>query len=431
MDPDSDRPGILRLVLAGLTVIGYGVFALVPDAFFPLGVDHLGVWFLDSFAILASNDALQRGLDPYGLNPLDYFQREHVYSHWWLWLRHLGLTREHNFWVGMLIGLSFVTAALAWLRPRTSAEMVWYLAVLVSPPLLLGFNRANNDLVVFVLLGAISPCLLSANRTWRFLAAMPVALAAGLKFYPAIAGLVLLAGTDPRETRRRVLFAAALLGLVAVSVAPDVGRIQSIVPRANGLMTFSAFNLLEFLGASGGLAVGVGLILAALAVAGFLRLRVFEGWRVAPTDRSWLGFVLGASLLVGCFFTGTNHAYRWIFAVWLAPLLWSLSHDGDAPPRARRFAGLTAGLMIFALWFDPMATGVLASLTGRYPAEDVLRRATQFFLLEQPVTWAFFWCLLGFLTHFGCEAWRHIVRRNRPIASRTRAPLDQGNQVMQ
>jgi hypothetical protein len=431
MVPDSDRPRTLRLVLAGLTILGYGIFAFVPDAFFPIGVDHLGVWFLDSFAILASNDALQRGLDPYGLNPLDYFQREHVYSHWWLWLRHLGLTREHNFWVGLSIGLGFVALALAWLRPRTSAEVVWYLAVLVSPPLLLGFNRANNDLVVFVLLAAVGSGLLSPKRTWRFLAAVPVALAAGLKFYPAIAGIVLLAGADPRETRHRVLFAAALLGLVAVSVVPDFWRIQLLMHRAEGLMTFSAFNLLEYLGASGGWSVGVGLILAAVAIGGFLRLRIFEGWSIAPTDRSWLGFVLGASLLVGCFFTGTNHAYRWIFSVWLAPLLWSLSHDANAPRRARRFAGLTAGLMMFVLWFDPVASGMLAGLTGRVPAEDVLRRAAQFFLAEQPITWAFFWCLLGFLTHFGAEAWRHLVCRHRPAGSATGAALNQRDQVTQ
>ena len=46
-------------------------FACWPDRFRALGVNHLGVWFLDLHAILASCDAVAAGLDPYAANPLD------------------------------------------------------------------------------------------------------------------------------------------------------------------------------------------------------------------------------------------------------------------------------------------------------------------------------------------------------------------------
>jgi len=387
-------------------------YALFPQTLFSVGVNHMGAWFLDTFAILASNDALALGRDPYLPNPLDVFQRPHVYSRWWLHLHELGLTRAHTPWVGLALVGAFVTVVLASLRPRRPAELLWYGVVLCSSPMLLAIDRANNDLLVFVLLAAVVPCLTSRVGALRLLAAVPVAIAAGLKFYPAIAGLVLLAGTDRREVWIRALVALALLVVVAASIAPDFARIGGLVPRAEGLMTFGAINLLEAAGLAGRSATVAGLVLAGLVVAGFLRLGIFEGWRVRPEDEAkWLGFVLGALLLTGCFFTSTNYAYRWIFSVWMAPLLWALPRDSLAPARVRKLAGLTAGLLIFVLWSDAGASVFLTAFMRRTPPDELMRWADMFFLIEQPVTWAFFFCLLGFLSHFGLERMRALLAR--------------------
>lgn len=402
-------PRALWWLFVVLTLVWLGSFALFPDLFFCVGVNHLGVWFLDTFAILASNDALSRGLDPFAPNALDYLHRPHVYSHWWLHLRDLGLTRAHNLWVGLALVLAFLAVALARLRPRVPGELLWYGVVFLSSPVLLALDRANNDLVVFILLAAVVPCLTSPRRPVRFLAAVPIAVAAGLKFYPAIAGLVLLAAPDARELRGRLLIAVGLLAIVGLSVAPDLARFGGLAPRADGLTSFGAVNLLEAAGLGGWRAAVAALAFAAVAVGGFLRARVFDGWHPAPADRSaWLGFVLGSALLAGCFFTGSNYAYRWIFAAWMAPLLWSLPRDPAAPAGVRRLAGLTAGLLVFVLWSDALASAVLARFMGQIPAAELVGWADGFFLIEQPIVWVFFTCLLGFLTHFGREGIRTL-----------------------
>lgn len=57
-------------------------------------------------------------------------------------------------------------------------------AVLGSAPILLGLNRANIDLVLFLILGPCVPALMSSRRLVRLLAAPAlIALAAGLKYY--------------------------------------------------------------------------------------------------------------------------------------------------------------------------------------------------------------------------------------------------------
>lgn len=413
MNPDAFNQQRRRWCWWGMVAVAagyYGCFFAWPRRFFAVGVNHLGVWFLDAYAILASNEALALGLDPYAPNPLDPLTRPHVYSHWWLGAN--GLARADTRWVGLALVAAFLVVAVARLRPREPREAAWYLLVLCSSPLLLAVERANNDLVVFLLLTPVVPCLLDGRRLVRMAALVPIALATGLKFYPAVAGLALLAVVDRRELRDRLILAGLAFALVGASVAEDLGRFGSIAPKAEGLMTFGAVNLLESAGVHGRVAQALALALGTLPIIFSLRSAIFSRWEIAAADRAdWLGFVLGAALLTGCFFLGTNYAYRWIFALWMAPLLWRLPRDQNAPPAVRRFAALTAALLVFALWFDALASGALNLFVGRVTSDTMMRWADRIFAVEQPVTWAFFACLLGWIAHFARGGVRALLGR--------------------
>lgn len=399
-----------------LLVAAVGIYA-VTIATFPallrfVGVSHYGHWFLDGYAILAANDAISVGLNPWAPNALDPLGRPHVYSHWWLHLRDFGLTRAHHLACGIVLGIGFLGAALSRLRPRSTGEFGWYLTIICASPVVLAIERANNDLVVFVVLAPVVPCLLSNHRGLRWLAVALVAIATALKFYPAAASLILLAGDDARELRRRLLFGAFALMLVAASVAPDLARISGLMPRAEGVMTFGSVNLLAALGLRGYAAAGAGLVVAGLIAASFLRSRIFAGWKMRSEERGeWWSFVLGAALLSGCFFSGSSYGYRWVFAFWLAPLLWRLPRDPTVPAGVRKLARVTAVLLVPALWGDALFGGVTALVAAGVPAGTVELWSDRFFLIEQPITWAFFACLIGFLTHFTREGWRVLSGR--------------------
>lgn len=376
-------------------------FALAPFAFFALGVNHFGPWFLDTYAILASNDAVTAGLNPYTPNPLDPFGRPHVYARAWLHLRDLGLTRQHTLPVGFGLVLTFIFSVLATVQPRTWREAIGYFFVLGSPPVLLALDRANNDLVVFLLLVPVVPCLLHASRVVRLVPVFLIAAATLLKFYPAVAALVLLLVGDRREVRERALVAGLGLGIAGVSVVRDLALLKHLLPRADGLTTFGAVNLLEAMGLRGGLGwLVVGVFVGVVAIFA-LRSRMFDPASTRAVDRGeWLSFALGAGLLTGCFFAGTNYAYRWIFALWMAPLLWSLPLDATVSAGLRRLARLTRALLLFALWADPLASAFLTRIGRRLDAATIDHLAERFFLLEQPVTWALFACLLFFCIQF-------------------------------
>ncbi|MDB6128634.1 MAG: hypothetical protein JWM35_2530, partial [Verrucomicrobia bacterium] len=223
---------ILALVVAGF----FAAFGFWPRLFYFIGVNHYGAWFLDTFALLASNDAVTRGLDPYAPNPLDYFHRPHVYSHLWLHLRDLGLTRADVTWLGLSIVAAFLLAALARLRPRTWKQLLWYAAIFCSAPVLLAIERANNDLVIFVLLAPVVACVRSRRQAMWLVGLLLVTVAALLKYYPAVAALVLFNIGDRRELRARVLVFTLVLGLAGLTVARDLAGYGAVAPKPAGLL---------------------------------------------------------------------------------------------------------------------------------------------------------------------------------------------------
>jgi hypothetical protein len=407
IDPVRVTRGFVVAMLAW-----FACFALAPKAFFALGVNHYGVWFLDTYAILASNDAISAGLDPWGLNPLDPLKRPHVYGSGWLHLRDLGLTRAHTIALGLGLVLAFVTASLTLLRPQKWREAIFYFFVFGSPPVLLAIDRANNDLVVFLLLLPVVPCLLHANRLVRLLPVFLIAIAMALKFYPAVAALVLLLVGETREVRVRALIATLVLAAISVGVVHDLGLIAKNLPRAESLTTFGAINLLEAVGLRGWGAWVAILAIVALVAGGVWRGQLFDALAIEEEERAtWLRFALGAILLTSCFFLGTNFAYRWVAALFMAPLLFRLPNDGRVSPDLRRLARVTRGLLLFTLWADPLASAVLTRFVGRLSGPEITQLADRFFLLEQPVTWALFLCLLAFVAHFARDALRRLVGR--------------------
>ena len=217
------RPLLLLLVI---TLAGWLSCGVWPRVLAALGVTDYGRWYLDSYAVLAAVDAVRAGVDPNSANPLDPFLRNHKYSDWWFALRWLGLTREYNFALGSAWIAAFL-AAVGWTaRPRTLREAGWLAVLLVSPPVLLAVNRANNDLVIFVLLALCGVAAVGATWGRQVFAVGALVLATGLKFYPAPAALAFLWARPLRRMPALLLLALTAAGLALASVWAQVAHAQ-------------------------------------------------------------------------------------------------------------------------------------------------------------------------------------------------------------
>lgn len=388
---DSLRPVGL---LVALTLTGWLAGALWPRLLVMLGIYDYGTFYLDSYALLAAFDALRAGADPHAVNTLDPLLRYHVYSDWWLALRGLGLTREHNFMVGSAFVGAFAVTAWVTVRPRQWREAVWLAALLVSPPVLLAVNRANNDLVIFV---ALAGCGVAATATgWgRSLGAVAcLALATGLKYFPAPAALAFLWVRPVRRMPAVLLAALVAAGLALASVWTELDRGRFTV--GSGVHVMGAPLWWRDLGWPDTASALPGLLVIVAGAVALTLGRVTTGLATRGEPRERLRAALGALVILTCFAAGVNYAYRWIFILWPALWVWRQAGDGSLPARQRWAARAGCALVGLCLWLDGGLCVAVNLLPPRDPAwvghvQLVFRQWTQ------PLPWLLMMLLAGWL----------------------------------
>lgn len=397
------------LLLAALTLAGWFAAALMPQLLSKIGISDYGTPYLDSYAILASLDAMRIGADPHGANPLDPLMRGHVYSDWWLDLRWLGLTRADNFAVGTAWVGSFGLTAWLTIRPKRFAESIAMVFVLISPPVLLALKRANNDLLIFVVLAGCA-LVASAPKWWRILmAAACLCLATGLKYFPAPAALAFLWVRPIQRTPVAFLTALVAAAVALAAVWMQVDRARFVV--GSGVYTMGAPLLFRDLGWEDAASAlpGVALILVAGAILAWTRVTAGLLTRGEPAER--MRAAIGCIVLLTCFSIGLNYAYRWIFIVW--PAIWLLRRSVDRELCSRqRWAALGAcGLIGVCLWTD----GLFCLWVNMMPAvaeRDLWHMQYVLRLWIQPLHWILMFLFAGWLIEAGVSTVREWWRAN-------------------
>jgi Glycosyltransferase family 87 len=291
-----------------------------------LGFEPFRFPFLDIHAVLAAAECHQQGIDVYLSNPCDAIGRPHVYSPLWLVVTPAFLGTKATLWLGLLLDLLFILSLVAVLQPRSSREMLVYSLAALSPMTVYALERANNDVVVFlvILCGGVLFMRTRPRRLWSYALFF---IAGVLKYYPLI-----LLGLLARERRR------VALGLViAVSVTllcfgvyfhTELSKALANIPVPSYFSdSFSAGNLPFGFGAVLGdgfsrVAIDISLLSAFVTVAAARALRTLRlidreelDWNAK--EMQWLA--IGSILLTACFFTGQNITYRGIYFLLVIP----------------------------------------------------------------------------------------------------------------
>lgn len=388
-------PRRLTLVVAALTLAIWGGGMLWPGLLLTFGISNYGRIYLDSYAVLAAVDTVRAGGDPHLPMALDAMNRPHVYSDWWLGLRWLGLTREHNWLVGTAWATGFAAVIFAIARLRRLGEALWLVAVLVSPAVTLVINRGNNDLVIFALL---TLCGLAASATvwWRAAAAVACfGLATGLKYFPAAA---LPAFLWVRPVRRMPLvFLGGLVvgGLALAGVWDQIARSRFLIN--SGIYTMGAPMLWRDWGWADNESMLPGLIVTLTAATGFALTRITTGLAIRGEPGERRVAALGGFVLLACFLAGMNYAYRWVFAVWPALWLWRQAADAALPARERWAARLACALVVVCLWGDGCLAAVINTFIPYHSPAWLERVKLGWRIWTQPMHWLLMLLLAGWL----------------------------------
>ncbi len=343
-----------------------------------LGVFHLRPYFADTVAILAAGQAQEAGRDVFLGNPFDPFGRPHVYGAWWLVTGPLGLVVRDAWWLGAALGVAFAVTALVLMAPRTAREAAVAFLLLVSPPVLLGIERANNDLVIFLLLALAAAGLARSRFAAGASGVLTLVLASVLKFYPLAAlGAVLV-----RRERlpRLVLTLIAALALFAVlwwTQREAFFRALAVMPRPDTLYAYGVRVLsISWTSAEG----------ARLWLASGLLVGVVGAWwllwpvraaitRALPEDGVIVtAAVAGGACWLFCYVANTNYAYRAVLLVLVAPLWLQLARSADIAARALGWRA--SGLLLVTLWSALPKYHAIESLRAQGGTSAPLRHVT-------------------------------------------------------
>ncbi len=275
--------------------------------------------FADMEAVLAAGEAAAAGWNPYqNPNYFDSYGRPHVYGPAFLAGGSLGLTVAHTALLGALLAVVWLVTLAAWSSPRRLRDALAFWAVMLSPPLLLGLERANNDLIIQLLAaGAAAACAARAPLSMVGAAGLLIG-AAWLKIYPVVALFGL--GALRAKLRARWWVATSALAVVTVGVALHAPLFKLAVKLAPSPDTVFAYSLAysgRLLLADLGWALWAGIVGAAGLSFWALRGLRGGGFRV-PLEGPMALWLTGSLVMwAGCLAAGSSFFYR---ALWLAPL---------------------------------------------------------------------------------------------------------------
>ena len=294
---------------------------LSPGMWYWIGVYPMYPLFQDFAAVLAAGEAVQAGADPYQwANSFDIYGRPHVYGPWMLWTAKLGLTSDDWWWMGIVIDVTFVVAVLAVLRPSNRTQAWVTGLILVSPPVLLALERANNDLIIFVMAAVVVALIPRGGWVDLIAAAGLLVVAAVFKFYPLAFFPVLLMAKRGGRAIWVLLGALVLLGWAVVHWWEHFRRGFAVMPVPGSLYSFGLRSSINSWTADysmhSTLILGWVLGLAASVLA--LRRAWPQGRKLSDPMEVSPGYAIGALGWCSCYLINANYIYRYILLLFPA-----------------------------------------------------------------------------------------------------------------
>src|SRR6516162_4067513 len=368
--------------------------------------------FVDISGALAAWECARHGVDVILSDPCDVLHRGYNYSPAWMTLSVIPLGVEDTTWVGWGLDIIFLLSLSLLPPPRRLLDLVLVLAATLSTMVVFALERANPDILVFLLVLATG--LLTEYRLFMRLFGYFLGLVAALiKYYPA---MVLVVAFREQVTTFR-LVGLAIVGAFAVfwvEYYVDIARgLPNIARGPYNTDLFSAQNLPFLLGEVAGNATASPLVervaarglyaaLVGACLAICWRLLRFGELCAALASLSGLErvlLVIGSAVIVGCFFAGQSVGYRGVFLLLVVPGLLTMSR---ASRLELRNLGLgTSGIIVLLMWSECLRFALSRALE-RFGMSEALvgQLQIQFWLLRELSWWWSVSVMLAVLADF-------------------------------
>jgi hypothetical protein len=362
--------------------------------------------------------------DACGLGPINY-------SPLWLRLTFLPTDPAWTNWYGLSLVAAFLLSLGLLPQPRHLGERALVVLGTFSCLPVFAMERGNVDLFIFLLAVGAALCL-GGTIARRIFAYSLMVLGGLLKFYPLVLLILML--------RERLPVFVALAGTAATIVAGTafvfLDELRQLAPIPSGSPFYNLWSALNlpigsptvlraFLNASSlpaptaealsqpGLVI---LIVAAALLSSMLvmalRLARRDDLRaalIAIPERTYRFLLIGAVLVVGCFFAGQNVGYRGVFLLLILPGILALIHV-SASRGLRLIFTMTIGAMLCVLWELTVRHVVADVFGGSYNPVGGSLIGYAIWVVQELAWWWLIMILTAILMRFVVDspAWRDL-----------------------
>lgn len=249
----------------------------------------------------------------------------------WLLLGRLGITGAHTSLVALLIEFPAILLMIFIMRGRSILMGLLSLLMILSPSVILGFERGNVDIVEWALVCAAG--LMFQEYSWvrAFAAFVLLAIGIVLKFLPAFCCTLFI---RLRSTSVALAIAIVLFTVGYIYILSDV---MAVIRRTTPISPFVSygypiiFDRIEKLYApslglnlTGLSASYIPLLTVALVVIAAVVIALHRWGRKSSVGRisessAGVLFLFGAGVFGGTFLLGTNYTYRLMFLLLCIP----------------------------------------------------------------------------------------------------------------
>ena len=303
--------------------------------------------FLDTSGPLSAWDCARQGWEVMLENPCHLLHEVFDYSPFWLIGARIPLGLRDTTAVGLALDILFILSLTLLPPPRRFVELLLVLAATFSTMVVFALERANADLLLFML--ALATGLLAERGSVSRIIGYALAVfAALLKYYPIMVLVVLF--------RERIAFFVAIalvtagslavfwaayhaeiaIGLTNVTTGPyntDLFAAKNLPFQIGDMIEKASMPSRFTLALSWAETAGLYAALVGAALAICRRLLRLPGLPAAIAELSGLErtlMVIGSAVIAGCFFAGQSIGYRGVFLLLLLPGLLALSRSADS-----------------------------------------------------------------------------------------------------
>lgn len=366
--------------------------------------------FLDISSPLAAWDCTRQGWNVMVDNPCNPLRLAYNYSPLWLTVSGIPLGVRDTTAVGWVLDILFIASLTLMPPPRPLVGLLLVLAASLSTMVVFALERANADILFFVL--ALAAGLLAERGLpGRMIGHGLALLSALLKYYPLMVLIILF--------RERIAVFVAVAVVAAGSAAAfwvvyddEIVRGWAQIPAGPyGTDLFAAKNLPFMIGtiveqtapsrsaAALAWAVAAGLYAGLVGAALVICRRLFLMPELCAATAVLSGrertlMVIGSAIIAGCFFAGQSIGYRGIYLLLVLPGLLTLTRS--AARRVRTLCLATAVVIVLLMWGEGFRHALgggfgfwLARELGWWWSVAVMLALVADFLRDAPILAAF------------------------------------------